>query len=62
MVDRDLAPVADGTTGEIVIRGPNVMRGYYKNDEATRAAFTADGWLRSGDLGHRDADGFFFVI
>ncbi len=61
VVDRDLAPVADGTTGEIVIRGPNVMRGYYKNDEATRAAFTADGWLRSGDLGHRDADGFFFV-
>jgi len=61
VVDRDLAPVPDGTTGEIVIRGPNVMRGYYKNDEATRASFTADGWLRSGDLGHRDADGFFFV-
>jgi acyl-CoA synthetase (AMP-forming)/AMP-acid ligase II len=44
-----------------VIRGPNVMRGYYKNDAATRAAFTPDGWLRTGDLGHRDADGFFFV-
>ena len=37
------------------------MRGYYKNDEATTAAFTPDGWLRTGDLGHRDADGFFFV-
>ena len=37
------------------------MRGYYKNDEATREAFTPDGWLRSGDLGHRDSDGFFFV-
>jgi acyl-CoA synthetase (AMP-forming)/AMP-acid ligase II len=61
VVDRGLAPVPDGTTGEIVIRGPNVMRGYYKNDEATRASFTADGWLRTGDLGHRDADGFFFV-
>ncbi|VTU37596.1 putative sulfoacetate--CoA ligase [Variovorax sp. PBL-H6] len=34
---------------------------YYKNDEATRASFTPDGWLRTGDLGHRDADGFFFV-
>jgi acyl-CoA synthetase (AMP-forming)/AMP-acid ligase II len=53
--------VADGVTGEIVIRGPNVMRGYYKNDEATRASFTSDGWLRSGDLGHRDADGFYFL-
>jgi acyl-CoA synthetase (AMP-forming)/AMP-acid ligase II len=61
VVDANLVPVADGVTGEIVIRGPNVMRGYYKDDEATRAAFTPDGWLRSGDLGHRDADGFFFV-
>jgi long-chain acyl-CoA synthetase len=61
VVDGDLREVADGQTGELVIRGPNVMRGYYKNDDATRAAFTADGWLRTGDLGHRDVDGFFFV-
>jgi long-chain acyl-CoA synthetase len=61
VVDAALKPVADGETGEIVIRGPNVMAGYYKNDEATRGAFTPDGWLRTGDLGHRDADGFFFV-
>src|SRR4029079_19747251 len=38
-----------------------VMRGYYKNEAATRDAFTSDGWLRTGDLGHRDGDGFFFV-
>ena len=56
-----LAELPDGQTGEIAIRGPNVMRGYYKNPEATAAAFTADGWLRTGDLGHRDSDGFFFV-
>jgi long-chain acyl-CoA synthetase len=61
IVDAALQPVPDGTTGELVIRGPNVMRGYYKNPEATAAAFTPDGWLRTGDLGHRDADGFFFV-
>jgi len=61
VIDAALAEVPDGSTGELAIRGPNVMRGYYKNDEATRAAFTPDGWLRTGDLGHRDADGFFFV-
>ena len=61
IIDALLAPLPDGQTGEIAIRGPNVMRGYYKNDAATRAAFTPDGWLRTGDLGHRDSDGFFFV-
>jgi long-chain acyl-CoA synthetase len=61
VVDTDLLPVADGITGEIVIRGAHVMRGYYKNEAATRDAFTSDGWLRTGDLGHRDGDGFFFV-
>lgn len=61
VIDAQLAEVPDGTTGELAIRGPNVMLGYYKNDEATRASFTPDGWLRTGDLGHRDEDGFFFV-
>ncbi|HVR49499.1 MAG TPA: AMP-binding protein [Pseudorhodoferax sp.] len=61
VVDADLQPLPDGASGEITVRGPNVMRGYYKNPEATAAAFTPDGWLRTGDLGHRDADGFFFV-
>jgi long-chain acyl-CoA synthetase len=61
IVDAALQPVADGVTGELAIRGPHVMSGYYKNEAATREAFTTDGWLRTGDLGHRDADGFFFV-
>ena len=61
VIDAALQPVADGTTGEIAIRGPNVMRGYYKNEAASAAAFTPDRWLRTGDLGHRDADGYFFV-
>jgi long-chain acyl-CoA synthetase len=61
VVDAQLTPVADGLTGEIVIRGAHVMVGYYKNEAATKASFTEDGWLRTGDLGHRDTDGFFFV-
>ena len=54
-------PLADGKIGEILIRGPQVMPGYYKNDEATAACVLPASWLRTGDLGHRDADGFFFV-
>jgi acyl-CoA synthetase (AMP-forming)/AMP-acid ligase II len=61
VIDAALQAVPDGSTGEIAIRGPQVMRGYYKNAAATQASFTPDGWLRTGDLGHRDADGFFFV-
>ena len=61
VINAALQVVSDGVTGELALRGPNVMLGYYKNPEATAAAFTPDGWLRSGDLGHRDTDGFFFV-
>ncbi|MGL6111063.1 MAG: AMP-binding protein [Rubrivivax sp.] len=61
IIDAVCAPLADGERGEIAIRGPNVMRGYYKDDSATTAAFTPDGWLRTGDLGHRDGEGFYFV-
>jgi acyl-CoA synthetase (AMP-forming)/AMP-acid ligase II len=61
IVDRHLVPLPDGQIGEITIKGPHVMRGYYKDDVATQEAFTHDGWLRTGDLGMRDSDGFFFV-
>jgi len=61
IIDTACMTLPDGQRGEIAIRGPSVMRGYYKNDAATTAAFTPDGWLRTGDLGHRDVDGFYYV-
>lgn len=47
--------------GELVLRGEQVMSGYYKRPEETRAAFTADGWMRTGDLGYRDDEGYFYI-
>jgi long-chain acyl-CoA synthetase len=47
--------------GELLTSGPNVFREYWRNPEATREAFTADGWLRTGDLGSIDADGFVSI-
>jgi len=56
---RDLAL---GERGEICVKGPNVMKGYWKKPEATAAAMTADGFFRTGDVGYMDEDGFVFIV
>lgn len=55
-------PVPLGERGEICIKGPNVMKGYWKSPEATAQAFTADGFLRTGDVGYMDADGYVYIV
>ncbi|UVA82044.1 AMP-binding protein [Pandoraea commovens] len=61
VIRRDGSQADAGETGELVLRGAQIMRGYYKRPDETADAFTADGWLRTGDLGHRDSDGYFYI-
>jgi fatty-acyl-CoA synthase len=61
IVDEGGKEVAAGEVGDLLFSGPAVTPGYWNNPEATLAAFTDDGWLRSGDLARHDADGFYYV-
>lgn len=61
IADKNQNEVKPGIEGEILVRGANVMRLYLNNEDATRNTFTDDGWLRTGDLGRMDEDGYFFV-
>jgi long-chain acyl-CoA synthetase len=60
--DDDGNEVPQGEVGEIVIRGHNVMKGYWERPEATEEAITDDGWFHSGDMAKMDEDGYFFIV
>ncbi len=61
IIDAEGKEVPRGTQGEIMIRGSNVMKEYYKAPDITQKALEPDGWLHTGDLGYMDEDGFVFV-
>ena len=51
-----------GTVGELLVRGDNVMKGYWKKPEETKKVFTEDGWLRTGDLAYMDEDRYIYIV
>ena len=61
LVDDEGRDVPEGATGELILKGPSMCSGYFENAEATAEAIDADGWFHTGDLAHRDADGFYFI-
>jgi amino acid adenylation domain-containing protein len=62
IIDREGSEVQPGHPGEILIRGPALALGYYKEPQETAAAFDQDGWFHTGDLAYRDKDGYIFAV
>lgn len=62
IVSADGSVIETPGEGELHIRGPGITPGYYNNPEATEAAFTRTGWLKTGDIAHRDEDGYYYIV
>lgn len=62
LIDENEKEVPQGERGEILVRGPNVMKGYWKKPEATKETITPDGWLKTGDIAWYDKGGKFFIV
>lgn len=62
IVDESGTPARPGETGELQVRGPNVMKGYWNRPESTAEAFASDGWLRTGDAARMESDGYFWIV
>ncbi len=61
VIDESGSECPTGVSGELMIRGDNVLSSYYKNEKAVREALEPDGWLHTGDVAMKDEDGFFFI-
>ncbi|KAF7629515.1 hypothetical protein AFLA_013229 [Aspergillus flavus NRRL3357] len=62
LMDDDENEVEPGQSGEIWFRGPNLMKGYWRNNKATHETITSDGWLRTGDVVRQDENGWYYVV
>lgn len=62
MGEDDVTEVPHGQRGELWCRGPNIMKGYWRNPDATKHTMTEDGWLKTGDIAYVDDAGMFYIV
>ena len=62
MADDGVTELGRNQRGELWVRGPNIMKGYWRNPQATKETKTEDGWLKTGDIAYVDDQGKFYVV